>query len=167
VEESESDKQFKIGEVNIRGKIDRIDINDEDSMLKVIDYKLSGKKPTKEDILSGISLQLPLYLYAAKELIKTQLQMDLEPYGSEIYSLKFNKKDFGPKLIRTNNSRSKDKNTMIPMAEEMIKICFESINHFVKNISSGRFNLSTLEDRENKVCRFCNFRSICRIQEIN
>ncbi len=165
--ESLTGDELKIGNVKLRGKIDRIDINEEKNMFKVIDYKLSGRKPTKNDILTGLSLQLPLYLYAAKELIKSQLNQDIDPYGSEIYSFKYDELDFGPKLVRIDNSRSKEKEVMVPMAEEMMKICLDSINSFVENIVAGKFNLSKLKDRENKVCRFCNFRSICRIQEIN
>ncbi len=41
------------------------------------------------------------------------------------------------------------------------------VSKYVEEISSGKFNLSQLEDRENKVCKYCNFRSICRIQEVN
>ena len=55
----------------------------------------------------------------------------------------------------------------VMMAEEIINVCIDSINKYVDEIASGKFNLSDLEDRENKVCRYCNFRSICRIQEVN
>ena len=165
-DESFSEK-FEVSGIKVRGKIDRVDINDEDSTIKIVDYKLSGKRPTQNELLSGLSLQLPLYLYAAKELINAQLNKDYEPYGSEIYSLKFNEKDFGPKLIKTGRTQSNEKEKMIPMAEEMINICIKSIKKYVEEISSGKFNLSQLEDRENKICRFCNFRSICRIQEVN
>ena len=61
------------GKVKLKGKIDRIDINEEEKTLKVIDYKLGGTKPTAEDLSTGISLQLPLYLFAAKELIKKRI----------------------------------------------------------------------------------------------
>ena len=59
------------------------------------------------------------------------------------------------------------KDEMITMVEEMIRICIESIHKYVDDITSGKFNLSELEDRENKVCRYCNFRSVCRIQEVS
>jgi ATP-dependent helicase/DNAse subunit B len=107
-----------------------------------------------------------LYLYAAKELIKSQLNKNYEPFGAEIYSLKFNQKDFGSKLVGIGRAKN-DKDKMVLLAEEMIKICIESISKYVEEISSGKFNLSQLEDRENKVCKYCNFRSICRIQEVN
>ena len=54
-----------------------------------MDYKLGGKKPSMDDLLNGISLQLPLYMYAAKEIIKMQLQKDYKPAGAEIFSLKY------------------------------------------------------------------------------
>jgi ATP-dependent helicase/nuclease subunit B len=166
-DKSLSFEEFEIGDVKVRGKIDRVDINDEEETIKVVDYKLSGKRPTQNELQSGLSLQLPLYLYAAKELINAQMNKTYEPYGSEIYSLKFNQKDFGPKIIKMGRTQSNVKDKMIPMAEEMIEICIDSINKYVNEISSGKFNLSKLEDRESKVCKYCNFRSICRIQEVN
>jgi ATP-dependent helicase/nuclease subunit B len=165
-DKSLSSEKFEIGDVKVRGKIDRVDINEKDGTIKIVDYKLSGNRPRQNDLISGLSLQLPLYLYAAKELIKSQLNKNYDPFGAEIYSLKFNQKDFGSKLAGIGRSKN-DKDKMVNLAEEMIKICIESISKYVEEISSGKFNLSRLEDRENKVCRYCNFRSICRIQEVN
>ncbi len=162
----------KIDDINVRGKIDRLDINSSNESYKVVDYKLSGKKPTSQDLTEGISLQLPLYMFAAKELIKTQLNKNFEPAGSEIYSLKVNEKDFGKNLVKTGRITVKeyDKETvekLINMNNEIINISLESIKNYVNSIINGKFNLSTLSDRENKVCRFCNFRPICRIQEVD
>ncbi len=162
----------KIDDINVRGKIDRLDINSSNESYKVVDYKLSGKKPTTQDLTEGISLQLPLYMYAAKELIKTQLNKDYEPAGSEIYSLKVNEKDFGKNLVKTGRITVKeyDKETvekLINMNNEIINISLDSIKNYVNSIINGKFNLSTLSDRENKVCRFCSFRPICRIQEVD
>lgn len=165
-DKSFSEEEFVIGNINFRGKIDRVDINEKDKMIKVVDYKLSGKEPTQKDILTGLSLQLPLYLFVAKELINAQLSKNYESYGAEIYSLKFDKKDFGPNYVKTRSKRSMSKDEMITMAEEMIRICIESIHKYVGDITSGKFNLSELKDRENKVCKYCNFRSVCRIQEV-
>jgi ATP-dependent helicase/nuclease subunit B len=162
-----TNEEFVAGKVKVGGKIDRIDINEEENTVKIIDYKLSGTKPTMSDLNSGLSLQLPLYLYVAKELINAQLKKDYEAYGSEIYSLKFKSTEFGPKLIKISRTQSDEKDKMVQMTEEMINVCIDSINKYVDEIASGKFNLSDLEDRENKVCRYCNFRSICRIQEVN
>ncbi|HEY7751639.1 MAG TPA: PD-(D/E)XK nuclease family protein, partial [Ignavibacteriaceae bacterium] len=162
--------EFKAGKVKVRGKIDRIEIKKENELLKVVDYKTGGRKPSVNDIKDGLSLQLPLYLFAAKELINAQLEKDFKPSGMEIYSLKFSEKDFGKNTVGITQRGKIDEASKIAKgietSQELIKVCIDSINRYVDLISRGIFHLSKLEDRENKVCRFCNFRSICRIQEV-
>jgi ATP-dependent helicase/DNAse subunit B len=155
--------------IKLRGKIDRIDLNEKEYTFKVIDYKLGGNKPTADDLLNGISLQLPLYLFAAKELLKNEFGIDYKPAEAQIFSLKFNEKDFGKKSISLKGRRSKSENIeeQIDAAEEMIKICLEMVNKFTEDIKKGKFHLSMLKDREAKVCRFCDFKKICRIQEVD
>jgi ATP-dependent helicase/nuclease subunit B len=158
--------EFFIGDVKVRGKIDRVDINPADKTYKVIDYKLSGKKPTKIELETGMSLQLPLYLYASKKLIEAELNKVFDPASAIIYSLKLSNKDFGKKNIHISSSRTPSEDDLIKSNEELIKICCEFIPVYVERITSGKFNLSTLDDRESKVCRFCDFKSICRIQDV-
>ena len=152
---------------NIRGKIDRIDIDKTDKKFKVIDYKTGGKMPTARDLLEGISLQLPLYMYAAKKLIEAQISVDSNPSSAEIYSLKFSDSDFGRKPIKNTESRKKNitEDEIISANNDLIEICLDAIEKYVTSIAKGKFNLTTLKDREYKVCKYCNFRSICRIQE--
>ncbi len=162
----ENADELFVGEVSVRGKIDRVDFKTEDNSFKVIDYKLSGKRPTKKELETGLSLQLPLYLYVSKKLIEAELNTEADPAGAIIYSLKLNNKEFGEKIIHLSNSKKLTKDDLISSNNELIKICSEFIPLYVRNITEGKFNLSVLEDRENKVCRFCDFKSICRIQEV-
>jgi ATP-dependent helicase/nuclease subunit B len=160
-------QEMLVGDVKVRGKIDRIDINKTSNRFKVIDYKLGGKKPIVKDLLNGISLQLPLYLYASKKLIEAELNSNYDPAAAIIYSLKLNNNDFGKKSVHTLNARKKlSEDDLIKSNEELIKICNEVIPAYVNKIVEGKFNLSQLEDRESKVCRFCDFKSICRIQDV-
>jgi RecB family exonuclease len=55
--------------VLLRGLIDRIDQN-ADGSLRVVDYKTGSTHLTKEDLIHGRRLQLPLYALAAKEALK-------------------------------------------------------------------------------------------------
>ncbi|MBT8380296.1 MAG: exodeoxyribonuclease V subunit gamma [Ignavibacteria bacterium] len=161
-------KEIKISDVKLRGKIDRVDVNDSDKTLKVVDYKLSGTKPTIEDLKTGLSLQLPLYLYASKELISAYFKDDYKPAGAQIFSLKYSEKDFGIRLVNLYKKGKNDSlENKIENAEEMIKICKSMVSTYVKAISEGKFNLSLLDNRESKICRYCDFKKICRIQEIN
>ena len=47
-----------------------------------------------------------------------------------------------------------------------MKIAEDFIPEYVRRITAGIFNLTTLEDRDNKVCNYCDFKTICRIQEL-
>ena len=153
-EEAQSDDAGFNKKIKVRGKIDRIDVDKAGNSLRVIDYKLSGKKPTNEELLNGKSLQLPLYLFAAKHLINAQLYKDYESEAG-IYSLKFREGKFGYSEIKLRS------------ADELVRICLEAIEKYIGEINKGYFHLSQLEERENKICRFCSFKSICRIREIS
>jgi len=160
-------KELFISDVKVRGKIDRIDVKAESNRFKILDYKLGGKKPAVKELQTGISLQLPLYLYASKKLIEAELNKNFDAAAAIIYSLKLNKNEFGKKIIHTLSSRKNiDEDDLIKSNEELINICNKFIPAYVDKIANGKFNLSQLEDRENKVCRFCDFKSICRIQDV-
>lgn len=154
-----------INGIKLRGKVDRIDIKDDQHFFKVIDYKLGGTRPSKDDLLAGISLQLPLYMYASKILIEAELSKEFKPAAAEIYSLKLTQKDFGRKSISIESKRKISEDELVEMNRQMIKIAVESVTKYVNKIIEGDFRLSQLENRESKVCRYCEFKSICRIQE--
>ncbi|MFZ0453311.1 MAG: PD-(D/E)XK nuclease family protein, partial [Ignavibacteriaceae bacterium] len=160
-------KELKAGSVKIRGKIDRIDIDDKENTFEVVDYKLNGKRPNREELDEGLSLQLPLYMYAAKELINAQLEKDLNPDVPKIYSLKFKEGEFGKIAVNLGLKKNSSLNEKNEVLNKLIHECLESVEKFVDAIKTGKFNLTTLKDRENKVCRYCSFKPICRIQEIN
>lgn len=157
---------IKVGAVNLRGKIDRIDIDIKNKLLTIIDYKLGGKKPSIKDLEEGIALQLPVYLYAANKILTDKLEINLKPFGMIIFSLKFQEGKFGRQNINIAGRKKVDMGTKVELNEGLINTTSDKINGYVKSISQGKFNLSTLEDRENKVCRYCNFHSICRVQEL-
>lgn len=161
----QSEEDFKIGKTKFRGKIDRVDADHKQKLITVVDYKLSGKKPSKEDLYAGLSLQLPLYMYAAKKLISAQLKKDYEPAGAEIYSLKYQEEKFGRQPINLSRKRTTLEEE-IELNKELINISLEAVQKYVSAIEEGKFHLSMLEDRETKVCQYCNFRAICRIQEV-
>lgn len=156
-------KDLSAGEVKVRGKIDRIDLNREESLFKVYDYKTGKGNLQKQDMYDGLKLQLPLYLFAAKEIIKAELNEDYKPAGALLYSLKYNASDFGKKEL--GFGRNIDTDEAVKLYDELIEICIKAINNYVEGISSGDFRLSQIDKREEKACRFCGFRAICRIQE--
>lgn len=158
--------EVKLNDIKFRGMIDRIDVNEDKKLYKVIDYKLGGRKPSKEDLNLGISLQLPLYLYASKIFLKEEFEKDFRPASAEIYSLKIFREEFGRKIIHNLSGRKLSEEDYILASEELIKIFEEAVPKYIENMRKGIFNLSQLEKREEKVCGYCEFKSICRIQEV-
>lgn len=161
--------ELKIEEISVRGKIDRIDLNRKNKLYKVVDYKLSGRNISKDDLERGIELQLPLYMYAARELIKAGLNYEYQPAGAEIYSLKFTESDFGKKNFTLPKYGSEDKTPIekiIERNEQLISICLDAVKNYVIEISEGKFSLSKMKDRESKICSYCDFKLICRIEEV-
>jgi ATP-dependent helicase/nuclease subunit B len=158
----------------IKGKIDRIDIDEESKVFKVVDYKLSGKKPSLDDLSNGISLQLPLYLFAAKSLLKENTGIDFIPAAAEIFSLKPGDEEFGSKEVKMSSTRKnyeeasdEQKKKIIETNEAIIAGSLKKIEKYIISISQGKFNLSALMDREEKICKYCDFNSICRVNEFN
>jgi len=153
-----------IGELKLRGKIDRIDVDLENNKFSIVDYKLKGKKPTLAELQKGISLQLIVYLMAGKHIIENIEDKVYEGLKMFIYSLSYNEKDFGIKPV---NLKRRPKNEEIKqLNEKQIEITKQHLLEYYEKIGKGEFHLSKFEDRENLVCRFCDFKSLCRIQEI-
>lgn len=166
--ESESDKILSdsnpviIDGIRLRGKIDRIEVNEKIKSFNIVDYKLGGAKPTFDDLKNGISLQLPVYLYAASQLLSKKFGGSYSPNEMFIYSLKYAVDDFGKDRVTAYK-----KNDEIQSVMQLIEKSIEHVKDYIQSISEGKFHFSKLEDRENKVCRFCQFRTVCRIDEVN
>ena len=71
------DKPIFIGDVRMTGVIDRIDISS--NAFNIIDYKTGSSTIRMPEILSGRSLQLPVYLQIAAELLNGQAGAGLDP----------------------------------------------------------------------------------------
>ena len=155
---------ISIGNIKLRGKIDRIDINKNDFVFRIIDYKLSDRgKPSKKDLEEGYSLQLPVYLYATRKILTKYFENNFSPAGAIIFSLKFQADKFGHlRVIRKSKTGLEG---TIAAHEKLIEIAVKKIEEYVENISKGKFHLTFREDPEKNACKYCNFKTICRIQE--
>ena len=143
-----------INDVKIKGKIDRIDIKENN--IGIIDYKKSIAQVVKKDIIEGLSLQLTIYIAAALEILKNKLEKEMFPEFVSYYSLKYNKKDFGLRKF----PRNRDKNKL----EYYIELSKNHIKNYVESIDKGIFNLTNLEGQK-KPCMNCDFSNMCRIAE--
>ena len=160
------DEPVKYKDISLRGKIDRIDVNKENNTFSIVDYKLNQYRGTANDLAEGTALQLPVYLYAAKELLQNQAET-LKPLKTIIFSLKIDSSKFGKGEINITGSRKKlTDEEKIEFNEIQIEKSLEIINDYISDIGIGRFPLTDIKDYENKVCKYCDFKAVCRISEV-
>jgi ATP-dependent helicase/DNAse subunit B len=163
------------GDIKLYGKIDRIDIDDHGRFI-VIDYKTgSGATRIKlSQILDGLSLQLPIYLIAAQQLL-TENNRKAVPAGGIYYLVKDSDNCrripvFIDLEIYTDQKAGKE--VVLPNAElgeegkpltlaGVISNSLDFIEDYVKEIARGNFR-HTFSPKDEKCTRFCSYRKICR-----
>ncbi len=152
-----------LDDIKLRGKIDRIDLDKTNNTFEVIDYKTGSKKVTTAEITEGLSLQLPIYVWAAKTLLMNNLNTNYEPEAMSIYSLKYFEKTFGKTPVSLSRKKEFDKTELI---NEYVDIALSHVKDSVENIRRGNFPITKFIDNNEKVCRYCNYKTICRIDSV-
>jgi len=151
--------------VKLRGKVDRVDINKNEKTFEVIDYKSGSKKVTKAEIEKGLSLQLPVYIWAVKTLLNEEFGEEYIPKAMSIYNLKFQEDYFGRNPVSVSRSRKADYDPT-PDLNKLVDDALQHVKNSVDNIIEGNFPLTKFVDEKDKICRYCNFNTICRIDEL-
>jgi RecB family exonuclease len=134
--------EFGRRRIFLRGKIDRIDLSADGRKARVIDYK-TGKPHAKEDDLQGgTTLQLPLYIYAARHILKS-LHPEVGELSAEYYHLVARGKK---RHIGFGGDRLEEKR------EELAGI----LNTIADGIATGLFF-----PLPGDLCRWCGFAMAC------
>jgi ATP-dependent helicase/nuclease subunit B len=135
---------LKIGEktVNLRGKIDRIDLTKDGKRARVRDYKTGKVLAKPNEFQGGTTLQLPLYLYAARQLLGS-LHKGIQVESAEYYSLK------DQEAIPFEASQLDEKETGL---QEILKTIAEGIEEGV---------FIPYPDDQHCKYRYCDFRLVC------
>jgi ATP-dependent helicase/nuclease subunit B len=156
----------------IRGKIDRIDIDSDNSFYTVTDYKTS-RGAEQKDIKNGLSLQLPLYLRIAEDLLKMHVGSELAGVGAFYHKLTGKESGKEPALLLRDYadkafeqiSKSKKKG-IIESAEELESVIATTIryaNSYIDGITRGEFPLVREDGTE--TCKHCDYKRACRLYE--
>ncbi len=145
--------------IRIQGQIDRVD-QAKDGTVIAYDYKLSTGADA-EDMKSGRSLQLPIYLEALERLLLPGQAIA----GGGYYILKAKpgrrnsgiyRKDFGDYLgLQAKNSILTDVEWHKVRAEVLAKIW-----EFFDGMRAGDFRVRPSQGI--KTCRFCDYSAVCR-----
>ena len=146
--------KFGSDEVFVTGRIDRIDVNEEEKLFSVVDYKTGGLA-THSEILSGKSLQIPVYLMAVEEL----LLKGYHPTGGYLAGFAELKLS-GIFFLGRGEENLIEKSAPVLMDEWKIlkdKIS-ETVVQVVTQIQSRNF---LPKPREASLCYSCDYRDIC------
>ena len=135
------------GDIRLRGKIDRVDLQDAEGLL-VIDYK-TGALPSPADIAAGRNLQLPLYSAAAAAILSREGSggaFHRIGDGKSKKSLDFSTETTDRGIARLGGYEAVSEEAMQRVAE------------FVTAMSEGRFDLYPTHNCPS----YCPFRQICQ-----
>ena len=146
--------------MKISGQIDRVDVA-RDNTLIAYDYKLSTGS-SKDDIKTGRSLQLPIYLEALERLILP----DQPIAGGGYYVIRGGNERRNKGLHRASTLRysgigSRTGAVMSDDEWQQIRTdVIAKIWDFLDHMRAGRFDVNPSE--KEKTCRFCDFAAVCR-----
>jgi ATP-dependent helicase/DNAse subunit B len=146
--------------MKISGQIDRVDVA-RDNTLIAYDYKLSTGS-SKDDIKSGRSLQLPIYLEALERLILPDRQIA----GGGYYVIRGGNERRNKGLHRANlldySGIGKKAGGVIGDEEwqQIRNDVILKIWDFLDHMRAGQFEVNPSERQ--KTCRFCDFAAVCR-----
>jgi len=145
--------------IKISGQIDRVDVA-RDNTLIAYDYKLSTGS-SRGDIISGRSLQLPIYLEALERLILP----DQAIAGGGYYIIRGAQDRRNKGLYRASQLEYlhlRAKNSVFT-DEDWQRIRTQVIARvweFLEGMRAGRFIVDPSERQ--KTCRFCDYSAVCR-----
>lgn len=162
-----------LGPYRWRGKIDRIDLDEQAKKLVVVDYKIGGTTPSNKDISELRKFQLQLYQDGAEAEFP-----GFEAVGGVYASLETGKRDQG--LIRKDFNQGGKKDTPGPKyfavgsrstalkEPEDFRALREAARsealRIAEQVNSGSFPVEPAE--EEKSCSRCDVRHACRIREL-
>ncbi|MBI4811278.1 MAG: PD-(D/E)XK nuclease family protein [Ignavibacteriales bacterium] len=160
------DKPIRAGNVFLRGKIDRIDMGE--NLFSIIDDK-TGFVPGRCEIDLGISLQLPLYLYAVEHILAEHVGEGQKGVAGIYYELKTPVKERVGLASAEHEgetfSLKRKTNQIVETDEELSRVINQAIkfiNDYVDKIVNGFFPVEPKTPE--KTCLYCDYLTICRIQ---
>jgi ATP-dependent helicase/DNAse subunit B len=171
--------------LKITGKIDRIELNESDPNNFIIaDYKskinnLSGNN----DISNGTAFQMPLYIAAARKILRDLYKIEAEPYGGVYYAInpQFDKKEnmfrsekfvmlsplspLSSRLIDEKTNKPKKTPGTLDRHDDIEYMIERSLTHAISildKISKGIFAIDT---KKKSSCDYCSYQAVCRFCE--
>ncbi len=137
------------GDLRLRGRIDRIDLADDAAGYRIIDYKSGSSPPGKSAMKAGTSFQLPLYLWAAAEILDRAADDD----RAEAFFLPVRGPGFKGLLASADSKGNRN-----PKFDEALDRAAAYIRRFIEAMRLGRYPVYPRAGCPGH----CDFSGICR-----
>lgn len=154
------------------GKVDRVDLlkSDDKEYIRIIDYKLKGKKMDYRKFRDGIAFQLFVYLNALSGNKYTPAGV---LYSRLIDDYNYDRltglivKEKGQDILLPDGFKAH--NTILPLEYDLIKKFTEDkIKSHAKNIIKGDFKVAPYYYKnDEKGCTYCKYLKICKNKKVN
>lgn len=140
----------ELEDLRLRGVIDRIDVAGTQAL--VADYKSGSTTIKRNEVLTGVNVQMPIYLQAARHLLK-QLDPGLQLTGGLFLHLRGTTGSSGS--LRTN--------------ERDDGLVAAAMTRIAENIAAARRGDFRVEPRlpaaNGRCVRYCEFSELCRVKD--
>lgn len=137
--------EFKIADIHIRGKIDRIDVSP--AAIRITDYKYKNTVKFKDFEENRANLQIPLYMLAVDSLMNNDGQRQLQ---GNYFSF--------AKAQSSNYLNTQDADYPITKINEQISLILTELG---EQLNNGYFAPVL-----NKDCEYCEYITACRAQQL-
>lgn len=171
------EEPVNLGGFQLRGKIDRIDLTQENDgtigsgLFNIIDYKSGKNIPSWKEMEERRSLQLPLYLRVAEDLLRSHYpELEGVAAAAALYQ-KLAAEDAPRKLglaVKSyENAFEKLRGKgLLQSPEELKEFVDQTIakaKQYVDGVAAGQFPFTRADLL--KQCNYCAFGTVCRIEE--
>lgn len=154
----ETQFDLKLNDILLHGFIDRIDVDEKNRKFLVLDYKTGTTTNLSETLKEGLTLQLPIYIYATQKKILP----DFSPIGGLLISIKTGERKHGLLDSAENGQYFQiNKRNGSLMEREKLETAIDNalgfVTEYVEKIRNGYFSAQP------KNCEaHCDYKEICR-----
>lgn len=148
----------------LRGRIDRIELNVREHgdmmVLGIADYKSNPmhRQASSEDCNRGTHLQLPLYLWAAQQILARYYGLQTEPGFAAFYALRPYRERKG--------ARAEEPERVLLQRENASDIVERASAYAQEAVERIRAALFPVAPATRTLCRSCPYIALCRVAEL-
>ncbi len=170
-------------QVQIKGIIDRIDLmeDEKNANLRVVDYKTGNATFSPDELREGISLQLPVYLGVAKEMMEREFAGEKKVIAQEAVTYKVDdpftkvplqasQEMVKEQLINEHKNKGIFLDKIKSSSENPYKVIMDYVEYKIARLGdeilNGKLTANPyIRGSQKDACEYCEFQMVCGFDE--